>query len=237
MLKADSIYGEMECVETIMIDGEPIECKRLLGDIGLSYEELKEKVKREDQMLLSSLGIIRSRMTFIKDNKVVESFVGYGYVNGKFYGKADKIIFTHSPYDDNYINIAPEAFERLSLEMIDNSGATILEIWKNNAVTMKVDFSEIDSFDIIKDMNEISNILWKTMSFLYTKNISKEEATDLYHAILKRVVEDAGAKFETSLCFEECPENFFQMIKSRQGEYERICENPGFEKLAFQNKN
>ena len=75
---------------------------RNLSDIGLSYDEITQKIKRENEEIEKDNRAFKERLTYLKDGKVVESIIGeVGRVKGDPYNHidADKILHTHPSGD------------------------------------------------------------------------------------------------------------------------------------------
>ena len=70
--------------------------KRVISDIGLTYDQLVEKIKKENQEVQEGNRLFQERVAYLKNGMVVDSFAGEDdQVMGRVHKDFDQIVHTH----------------------------------------------------------------------------------------------------------------------------------------------
>ncbi|MCR4720914.1 MAG: phage tail tape measure protein [Lachnospiraceae bacterium] len=92
-------YGEIQKYDSSEVEITQTGSKRLLSDIGLTKEQLIEKVKKENEEIEKGNRLYYERISLLKDGKVIDSFIGeHDKVNADINNinkYADEIFHTH----------------------------------------------------------------------------------------------------------------------------------------------
>lgn len=172
------------------------------SDIGLTYDELIEKIKKENEEIEKGNGLFRERSAYFKDGKVIESYIGdkgtiYDGYNSSS-NSADRQLHTHPPKQKYRNNFSGQDILTYYMQML--YGSTNLKtrdlITDDASFTLDLTNVSKDAFDNITDLYfillKIANI-----PFVDEKEFGKVDPVDnnKYKAyILKNLVSDAGGK-------------------------------------------
>ena len=139
----NNLTSSEEVIQRILKDykgmayaGEEVEktqsgCLRLISDIGLTKNELLEKIRKENEEIESGNRLYQERITLLKDGKVIDSFIGeHDKVNAEISNKnnyADEILHTH-PNIDKTLGLVPAAQDLQNLLALENVKSFVMSV-------------------------------------------------------------------------------------------------------------
>ena len=142
----DNIYGKILEYE----NGE----KHLESDIGLTYDQLISKIQQENAEIEKGNGLFQERVTFLKNGKVIESYIGNeDSVKGVHtpYG-ADQLIHTHPNSNSMGKMFSPtDMVSFLNDKTIKGLNNFELITGSNSSVKLDLSYFRNDTIDYITD--------------------------------------------------------------------------------------
>ncbi len=158
--------------------------KRVLSDIGLTYDELLEKIKKENKEVAKGNAEFKERLTYIKAGIVVDSIMGDGKSTKNTDNKTldyDKLIHTHSPLSNTGGRFSSEDIDNFISQLMLNKAKELELIWGNESLNLNLSGINKDRADLFSDLYyDIMQLVYAKFGSLdETGNVAKKLPTDI----------------------------------------------------------